>query len=175
MNGIVAEGHLPDHEYFDSFFKEHMPVVRRVVFRIVLNEHTTDDIVQITFIKAYNKMHTFKGKSKISTWLCRIAYNEALNHIRKNAKQPMSLENIYIDTTAKEKTDGSLLSREAFGEISTAMAEIPEHLRTAITLVAIEETSTNDAAEIMNCTPATVYWRLHKARKILKQKLGHLL
>jgi RNA polymerase sigma-70 factor, ECF subfamily len=175
MNEIPEVVKLPDHEYFDSFFKEHMPVVRRVVFRIMLDDHSTDDVVQTTFIKAYHKMHTFKGKSKISTWLCRIAYNEALTYRRKNSRQPMSLECVYTNNTAKEKSDGALLSNEAFDEISAALSEIPEHLRTAITLVAIEETPTNEAATIMNCSPATVYWRVHKARKILKHKLGHLL
>ena len=168
-------GALPDHEEFDLFFKEHLPMVRRVVFRIMLDEHGADDVVQTTFIKAYHKMHTFKGKSKISTWLCRIAYNETMTWLRKNSQQPTSLECVYADGRAKDKTEGHLLSIETFNEITAALAEIPEHLRAAITLVAIEETPTDEAAAIMNCSPATVYWRVHKARKILKNKLGHLL
>lgn len=176
MSEAVTAGNLPDHEHFTNLFHEHHPVVRRVVFRVLLDEQATDDIVQTTFIKAYYKMHTFKGRSKMSTWLCRIAYNEALTYRRKNARNPLSIEDVYApEKTSRQASDGNIMTIETYEEISTAMADIPEHLRAAITLVVLEEVPVSEAAIIMNCNQATVYWRVHKARKLLKNKLKHLL
>jgi len=71
------------HEAFSRVMDEHIDQVRRVVYRIVLNAYDTDDIVQETFIKAFHKIDSFKGAAKFSSWLCRIAYNEAYLSLRK--------------------------------------------------------------------------------------------
>lgn len=55
--------------------------------RIVLSHENTDDVVQEVFIKCWNKLNTFNGKSKLSTWIYRVAYNEAIQWIRKNKKE----------------------------------------------------------------------------------------
>ena len=55
--------------------------------RIVISHESTDDLVQEVFIKCWNKLNTFNGKSKLSTWIYRVAYNEAIQWIRKNKKE----------------------------------------------------------------------------------------
>jgi len=64
-----------------------------------------------------------------------------------------------------------MISDETQNRVMTAISSLPEHLRTTIVLTAIEGKDPDEAAYILNCTKATFYWRIHKARKILKKEL----
>lgn len=164
---------------FSPVVDENIGMLRRFVYRIILNEHDTDDIVQNTFIAAYDRIGSFKGKSKLSTWLCRIAYNNSLSFLRERKRYGIynDLENSdeIGNQKSKETADGHIHNSEQMNIIMKAVASLPEHLRAAITLTAVEEKEMEEAAYILGCPKATLYWRLHKARKILGKKLGDIL
>ena len=69
-------------EDFECLIRANLDKVRRVIYRIVLNVEDCEDLVQETFIKAYQKIHTFQQKSKFSTWLCQIGVNLAISFLR---------------------------------------------------------------------------------------------
>ena len=71
--------------------------------RIVLSHENTDDVVQEVFIKCWNKLNTFNGKSKLSTWIYRVAYNEAIQWIRKNKKEHEKYKKMYTTWLSSEK------------------------------------------------------------------------
>lgn len=165
-------------ESFSAIVDEYTEMLRRMIYRIVMNEHDTDDIVQESFVDAYHRCGSFKGKSKFSTWLCRIAYNKAYGFLRKKyGKNHLQLNEEQHERRAGTtfRPDAALNASESLDQITNAMKSLPEYLRMTITLIAIDEVSIGEAAFIMDCPKATVYWRLHKARKMLKKKLGHLM
>ncbi|MFZ2656000.1 MAG: RNA polymerase sigma factor [Victivallales bacterium] len=165
-------------EAFSPVVDEHVGMLRNFVYRIVLNAHDTDDIVQEAFITAYNKADSFKGNSKFSTWLCRIACNRSLTMIRNGRKTVVTDGEDcpeMRDASTSNTPDKPMINRETQSRVMTAVSALPEHLRAAITLVAIDEKETDEAAYILGCNKATLYWRIHKARKILWKELGDLI
>jgi RNA polymerase sigma-70 factor (ECF subfamily) len=165
-------------EAFSQVIDEHVGMLRNFVYRIVLNEHDTDDIVQVAFITAYNKADSFKRKSKFSTWLCRIACNRSLTMIRDGSKTVLTDGKDcpeMRDAGTFNTPDKQMINMETQSRVMTAVSALPEHLRAAITLVAIDEKDPAEAAYMLGCNKATLYWRIHKARKILGVELGDLL
>ncbi|HBC86681.1 MAG TPA: hypothetical protein DCZ94_06995 [Lentisphaeria bacterium] len=165
-------------EAFSPVIDEHVGMLRNFVYRIVLNEHDTDDIVQEAFITAYNKADSFKGKSKFSTWLCRIACNRSFTMIRDGKKTTVTDGEDcpeMRDASTSNTPDKPMIIKETQSRVMTAVSGLPEHLRAAITLVAIDEKEPDEAAYILGCPKATLYWRIHKARKILEKELGDLI
>lgn len=165
-------------ETFSPVIDEHIGMLRPFVYRIVLNEHDTDDIVQEAFITAFNKADSFKGKSKFSTWLCRIACNRSMTMMRDGRNTIVTYGGDcpeIMDSRTFNTPDKPMISSETQNRVMTAVSALPEYLRAAITLIAIDEKEPAEAAYILGCNKATLYWRIHKARKILGKELGDLL
>jgi RNA polymerase sigma-70 factor (ECF subfamily) len=167
----------PSPDNFSPLVSENLEYIRRFLYRILLNHHDADDIAQDTFIKAYASTSSFRGNSKFSTWLSRIAYNLAIDYIRRK-KDTESIDSPDFsaqDSLSNTKTPSSSLSSdEKMRQVESAMAELPEKLRAAVTLVMIDDMDPSEAAKILSCPTATVYWRIHKAKKILQQKLKNI-
>ena len=153
---------------------EYMPMLRKLTYRLVLNEHDADDITQETFISAYQNIAKFQRKAKFKTWICRIAHNKAYTFLRnKNADLTDFADIEHMSPGSKNlHPDNRMKSIEAHDTIHNAISELPDHLREAILLITIDETPIEEAVFILKCNKATIYWRLHKARKILKKALG---
>ncbi len=156
---------------FEPLVLSHIDQVRRIIFRITLCPDDTEDLVQETFIRAYEKIDQFRGESSFSTWLCRIGVNLALSFLKKTGKRgtlPLTRE-------IADRGDASPGHKEESGRelerIHAAIAQLPEKYRAALVLSAVEEMDTEEIANVLNCANATVYWRLHRARKILAQRL----
>ncbi len=163
---------------FSKLVEENIAMLRAFVFRIVLNEHDCDDIVQDAFVTAYNKINEFRHKSKFSTWLCSIAYRLSLDHLRKKKRHigmEQAMDCFHKIASPKSSPETLLLADEVHLRIEKELSELPEHFRMAITLVAVHGLDHSEASQIIGCTRPTLYWRLFKARKILEHKLGDLI
>ncbi len=165
----------------DELFERHLGKVRNVAFRIVLCNATADDITQEVFVKVIRSMHTFRGQASFSTWLYRITVNTVREHLRKRSHVHKFVE--HNQTTDEQQADERQSERQSerpeqaaiFGEtvieVEQALAKLSAKLRTAIVLTAIEHLSPKEAAAIEGCSMATMHWRIHQARKQLKQLL----
>ena len=164
----------PGPEAFSRVVDEHIGMARSMAMRIVMNEHDADDVVQEAFISAYNGIEGFKGDARFASWLGRIVVNKCYSFLRARKNPARSAGELSFDPTADSHhaPDRMLRSKERIAEIHSAVTELPEHLRAALVLVAIENTSVDEAAYILDCPKATLYWRIHKARKILAEKPG---
>ena len=164
----------PSPENFGAVVEEHIGMVRNVALRIVLRERDADDIAQVPFISAYRNFADYRGDAKFATWLCRIAVNKAYSLLRSTKRsRTESLSELFVEPASSplSRPESELISREELNEIHDAVAALPEHLRATLVLVAIDETPVDEAAYILNCNKATLYWRLHKARKLLADSL----
>lgn len=140
-----------------------------------------EDILQETFIKAYRHLNSFDGRSSISTWLYRIAANEALMLIRKRKNIPVSLDDSsdaesallppaqFIDWCCLPESE--LMSAEARTYMSQAVEQLSPNLRAVFVLRDIEGLSTEETGQILNLTESAVKTRLSRARMRLRELL----
>jgi RNA polymerase sigma-70 factor (ECF subfamily) len=156
--------------------------IYRLGLKMLSNSQDAEDILQETFIKAYNHLDRFDGRSSLSTWLYRIATNEALMLIRRRKKVEVSIDE---PLQAMESEPGpveivdfcclperELLSAEARHYLDRAVTELPSSLRVVFILRDIEGLSTRETAEVLELSETAVKTRLSRARLRLRQLLS---
>lgn len=146
------------------------------------NEQDAEDVLQNTFLNAMTHLSSFEGRSSISTWLYRIASNEALMQMRRGKKkvnladlQPENsdddiLPKIFVDWSILPENE--LLAGEGKVNLDKAIKKLPETLRMVFVLRDIEDVSIKDTAEILNLTETNVKTRLLRARMFLREQLS---
>jgi len=166
----------PTPERYSPVVEEYQALIRKMIYRIVLDETEAEDLAQETFLHAYRDIHRFQRKARFSTWLCRIAHNLACSHLRRNRPIPMAAEDLPEHPAgAFWHPAADLHCQEVHEHLHCALSALPKKLRAAILLVCVDETPIPEAADILGCPTPTLYWRIHKARKLLKNHLAPLL
>lgn len=164
-----------DTRYLDALFTRYMGKICGMVRQIVLDGEDAEDVTQEVFIRAARALHRFKGDSRFSTWLYRIAINTSRTFLKKAARRRKVLSTTgELDQQAVSPgptPDHALRGIELNDHLTEAMRELPPRLRTAVVLVIIEELSPREAARIEGVSTATMYWRIHTARQQLKTAL----
>ena len=158
------------------------------IYRYTQNEHTTQEILQETFVRIYTKRSTFKPEHRFSSWVFTIAANLCRNHARWMKRHPESPLELYPDQNGENGSNETVLPADDGpnpGEIATdseelfllreAISELPHEMRTAILLHHYEGLSYKEIGEIVSCSPRGVETRLYRARKLLKRKLEDVL
>ena len=158
--------------YFDELIQRYTGKVRAMIFHMVFNDADADDITQEVFVRIVNNIHRFRNESRFSTWLYRITLNTARSYLVKRSRNPvMSTETAPDQPGHSPAPDQILIGGEILTHVTEALAALSPSLRSAITLTAIHGMTVQEAAEVEGCLMATMYWRIHRARKILKKKL----
>lgn len=171
-----------DKAAFTAMVDMYSPPLYKLLIRMLGNPQEAEDALQETFIQAFRNIQRFEGRSKISTWLYRIAANQALMRLRKREPTFVSMEEPI------ETIDGSLLPRqlrdwcclpeaefmsnEAARRLDLAIQELSPALRAAFVLRDLQEFSTREAAEILNISESAVKTRLLRARLELRGRLS---
>ena len=160
----------------DELFERHLGRVRNLAYRIVLCNAAADDITQEVFVKVIRSANTFRGEAGFSTWLYRIAVNTSKEHLRKQSRVKKLHEDLPATSDhPSAQPDQAAIHGETVAEVESALAQLSPKLRAAIVLTAIEQLSPKEAATIERCATATMHWRIHQARKQLKQFLHEVL
>lgn len=140
------------------------------------------DVAQDAFVHAFQKLHTFHGRSAFYSWLFRIAMNTAISQKRKPHRVTVSIDAVR-DQSGLEPTDShpqarpefSLETSERQALVRTALAELSEEHRVVLVLKEIEGLKYEEIAAIVECPVGTVRSRIHRARTELREKLEDLL
>lgn len=160
----------------DELFARHLGVVRNLAYRMVLSNSVADDITQDVFISVLRGAHSFRGDAKFSTWLYQITMSTTKVYFRKQEKiREIPGEDLDSHQHATCPPDQRAMHDELTSEIEQALAKLSTKLRAAIVLTATEHLSAKEAATIEGCSAATMHWRVHQARKQLKQHLHRYL
>jgi RNA polymerase sigma-70 factor (ECF subfamily) len=155
-----------------------------LVTRYVHDSTEALDVSQEAFIKAYRAIHGFRGDSAFYTWLYRIAINTAKNHLVAEGRRPLEHgmdlqdpEQYEVQARLKDvdTPERLLLTDEIQRTVESAIADLPEDLRTAIVLRELEGMSYEQIAETMACPVGTVRSRIFRAREAIDAKLKPLL
>ena len=141
-----------------------------------------EDAVQETFLRAYRAIDRFDGRAELSTWLYRICINVSLNALRRRKRTDAAdVNDPRIPEPAADPSQGNsdprhaLEGAELYRRLATALDELSPSLRSTVVLVLLEGMPQKDAAEVLGCSEGTVAWRVHEARRRLREKLGDLL
>jgi len=167
---------LHNKRAFDQLVRKYQSPVRRFLLNLTLgNEALTEDLAQDTFLKAYEHMGQFRGRSSLQTWLFRIAYNAFYDYKRKeNGKvknEDLDSAGPAVESMAAAKTSLSTSSTSLRIDIHTALATLKDEERTCITLQFIDGQSIDEIARITGLPQNTVKSHLKRGKDKLKTYL----
>ncbi|MFM9961822.1 MAG: RNA polymerase sigma factor [Planctomycetaceae bacterium] len=156
--------------------RRHLRRVRSVIFPMVLDQSVADDLTQETFLRAWRGLNGFRAEARFSTWLTRIAWNVVQDEVSRRERSAVVVtESLEIASSVADQPDEAVLQRELDQQIATALASLSSKLRAAIVLTGLQQLSPTDAAELEGCSVATMYWRIHEARRLLEERLAEYL
>ena len=178
---LVAQAREGDTNAFGSLVRRYEGKIFRLAQHVTQNREDAEDVLQETFMKAYEHLDQFKGDSKFYTWIVRIAVNQALMKLRRRrSDKSVSLDETIDtgeDTVVREiaawgEDPEQRFSREELGEILDGAIENLDPLyRSVFVLRDIEELSTEETAEALGLSVPAVKSRLLRARLQLREKL----
>jgi RNA polymerase sigma-70 factor (ECF subfamily) len=136
-----------------------------------------EDLVQDTLLRAHRSLPAFRGDCSLRTWLFRIAVNRALSNRQRRARAmgiPFDDERVHAAIAVDAAGDPHLTFelRERYALLLTALDRLSPSLRATVVLVTTQGLSLDEAAQILGCSPGTVGWRLHEARRQMQQQLA---
>lgn len=182
---LVSRAQEGDQRAFGLLVDKYQRKLGRLLSRMIRDQAEVEDVVQESFIKAYRALPNFRGDSAFYTWLYRIGINTAKNYLVSMGRRPQTNPDVEVedaenfedatDLRTMDTPETLLLSKEIGQTVNDAIAELPEELRTAITLREIEALSYEEIAQIMNCPIGTVRSRIFRARETIAEKLRPLL
>ena len=177
-----------DTKAFEMLVVKYQRRIERLVGRMVRDVDLVPDIAQETFIRAYRALPNFRGDSAFYTWLYRIAVNTAKKSLVELTRDPVLSESALAlrededetfgldnELTSDETPEAVLASRQIAATVNSAVEELSEELRQAITLREIEGLSYEEIAQVMNCPVGTVRSRIFRAREAIATRLRPLL
>jgi len=179
---LVEASMSGDIAAFEELVRRNDRKLLRIALQVTHNQEDAQEAVQETFLKAYQKLNQFRGNSKLSTWLIRIALNESLMKLRRRRRytQELPLEyedpngkNLPLDVTDWSPNPEQLYSRSELQEIlRKALEGLPLALRVVFVLRDVEVLSIKETAAALNLHPSAVKARLLRARLQLREKLS---
>src|SRR5262249_19179776 len=179
--GLVAQARAGDSTAFNELTERYHRNIFRLAQNITQNREDAEDVLQETFLKAYEHLPDFAGNSKFYTWLVRIAVNEALMKLRKRKwdktvwlDEPVNAgeDSVAREIAVWEDNPEQRYSKEELADIlDKAVNSLAPPYRTVFVLRDVEGLSTEDTAQALDLTVPAVKSRLLRARLQLRDKL----
>ena len=187
-NKVEAEGFSLDAlqegnpEEFSRLVNAYSSKIYRLAIKMLNQQQDAEDVLQETFLKAYRGLKSFDGRSKVSTWLFRIATNEALMVLRRKHPDFLSIDEP-VETEDGEQEpvqiidwcclpENEFLSEESKARLDAAVQKLPESLRVVFLLRDINDLSTHETSEVLGLSDTAVKTRLSRARLRLREELS---
>jgi RNA polymerase sigma factor (sigma-70 family) len=158
-----------DRQAVEVFVTENQEQVFRTCLAYLQNEHNAADLAQEVFIKAIEKLHQYKGESKLSTWLIRIAINLSLNYLRDNKKRLLQVELNEKGSNLRNEESG--YNSEVKKAVRHAIFKLPEKQRKVFILNFYLSLSYAEIADLSGYSISAVESLLFRARKNLRELL----
>lgn len=175
-----------ERELFHALIRPHEQMVYRMAFALVRDEAEAEDVVQSAMIQAFTKLSSFRAEARFSTWLVTIALNDARSRLRRQkGVREESVDALSDDmdgdftpavlTDWREIPSESLERAEVCAQLERAIGELPEHYREVLVLRDVEGLDTEETARALALTEVVVKVRLHRARRLMQQRLAPVL
>lgn len=181
---LVERAQAGDSRAFDLLVKKYQHRIIGLVGRYVHDHAEVYDVAQEAFIKAYRALGKFRNESAFYTWMYRIAINTAKNYLVARGRRPPGSDMDISDAEVLDvsgrladiETPESSIARDQLEKaVFDAIENLPEDLRTAITLREMDGLAYEDIANVMQCPVGTVRSRIFRARESIDQRINELL
>ena len=181
---LVKRVQKGDQAAFDMLFTRYQSKIVNLVSRYIRDSEEVYDVSQEAFIKAYRALPRFRGDSAFYTWLYRIAINTAKNHLVARSRRPPASDVDVADTDYRDDADmlreaedpESAMARDQLRDvIDKALTDLPDDLRSALTLREFDGLSYEQIAEVLECPVGTVRSRIFRAREFVDQRMQPVL
>lgn len=159
-----------DERAFADIFKTYQGLVCGVLRHLLPNDPDLEDVVQTAFLEVFRSLDSFEGRSKLSSWIARIALHVGYHHLRRRRSRPAEYSGDpdmpeRIDARADASPEFGARREEAVRRIHAILATLPEKKRTVFILNDLQGMPQEEVAEVVNVSVATVRTRLFYARK----------
>ncbi|MGH6681199.1 MAG: RNA polymerase sigma factor [Bradyrhizobium sp.] len=188
-NELVRRARARDEAAIRAIMQANNRRLFRIARGILRNDSEAEDVVQETYVRALTHLDSFRGDSGLSTWLCRIAMNEAMGRLR-GRRPSLAWSELPYDqseaeiiqfpaSSASNDPEKSMAQREIQHVVERAIDELPEPFRLVFITRVIEEMTVEETAELLGIRPETVKTRLFRARSMLRanveKKIGPVI
>jgi RNA polymerase sigma-70 factor (ECF subfamily) len=169
---LLAEHRAGNAQALERLVRRHMGVVAGYCRQMTRDRATADDWTQETWFKAVRSLGKFRGDSSFRTWVLRIAANVVRDGWGRSARAMITTNADDLPHPASGTPGEELLHRELDQAITTGLEALPLPLRSALVLTSLQGLTPEEVADLEGCAINTVYWRVHEARKQLRQRLA---
>jgi len=184
---LVVFARSGSEQAYRELLERYQRPVFSLVYRMVRDRETAEDLAQETFVKVFNNLESYNPKFKFSSWIFKIATNLTIDTLRRKELQTVSLDGSRYARTdeeveasrvtvasSDETPEERLEAKELGAEIESAIGRLRPEYRTAILLRHVEGRPYEEIAEIMDIPLGTVKTYIHRARMELRETLSHL-
>lgn len=184
---VVALARDGRESAYRELIRRYQRPVFSLIYRMVRDRETAEDLAQETFIKVLNAIATYRPEFKFSSWVFKIANNTAIDHLRRKELDTLSLEGSPhattregVEATALQVGSGdespleTVEAVELGGEIERAIAQLRPEYRSCILLRHVEGRAYEEIADMLDLPLGTVKTYIHRARHELRLALQHL-
>ena len=176
---ILAKAQQGDREAFWELAAPSVDAIYRLAHRLVRSDEDAEDVVQEAYLQSLKAIGEFRGHSRFTTWIHRIAVNQALMKLRKRRNDVFPLDSVDSGDIGyplslmdwSESALDEVVRQEAVGTLESAIEELPIDLKTVVVLRDVNGLSNEEAAQALDLPIGAVKWRLHRARSLLRDRL----
>jgi RNA polymerase sigma-70 factor (ECF subfamily) len=180
---LIEAARRGDQPAVERLLKTIAPDAYRIVFSMLRDHDSADEVVQEALIRIFRYIHKLKEPEKFASWTMRVIVNQVQSWRMRQSRQrllpiPEGMEpeagEVVVMGTAGGDPRKTAIAGEVRREIEEALGALPARQQTAILLFEIEGSSIREVAEAMECSEGAVKFNIHEARKKLQKRLGHL-
>ncbi|QNI32753.1 sigma-70 family RNA polymerase sigma factor [Alloacidobacterium dinghuense] len=178
---LLSQAKSGDHEAFGELCLRYNAMLKHRIFSIVRQQEDTEDVLQDTFLSAYKHLHSFRGKSKFSTWMIRIGINRSLMLLRKRKTLSKTTSEVLTEDAQEIKTpqvrdpkpnpEQRCMISQTQQILGDAVRRLPCHMRSVIDHRYGKNRRIKEAAATLGITETNVKLRLVRARHMLRRSL----
>jgi|SRR5579883_2894580 RNA polymerase sigma-70 factor (ECF subfamily) len=180
---LVLRARHRDEDALRAIIRQNNRRLFRLVRSIVRDDSEAEEVVQESYVRAFTKLAEFRGDARLTTWLTRIALNEAYGRLRRRRTrrvfeklQAASAEIILFPLASMQPDPERIMAQNEIHKIlERAIDALPEPFRVVVVARLVEEMSIEETADLLGLRPETVKTRLHRARKALRDDLERQL
>lgn len=169
ITSTIQRAQQGDRAAFEQLYREHVDRVYALCLRMAANTDAAEELTQDVFVRLWNVLGSFRGESAFSTWLHRLTVNVALLSLRSQRRRAARIFGVH-DLAPFDRVEDTPKPGERI-DLEHAIASLPEKARLILVLHDIEGYRHEEIAEMMGLSAGTSKSQLHRARKLMKERL----
>lgn len=175
-SALVAAAKAGDQRAFESLVRRYRKRIFALALHITGSSSEADDITQEVFLKAFQALGNFEGRSEFFTWVYRMTVNRSLNARRDRARRGEDSDDprlelaVAVDARSNPGREAEL--RQTYARLLRALDGLPAEMRTTVILVSLQGLAHGEVAVVQNVSEGTIAWRMHEARRRMNEAMA---